>query len=334
MSQNAQPLYRLTFDALDLASRFTPRFANLNKRLAFESACPGDPPPAGVVTVSRWPSMRLPEAIRRRDTHVDGHPDVFQYDPPPPGEVHWHQNFANVDLFAYYAGPLLAQDELQVLEHPALASVREALLERGDSTLVVEGREPTPILIAGVERRCALATGRDSSVGRYSSIYGNAFASADPQTVRSAVTPLRPLRRSNILAIEAPAYGRGRYTRVDIAFVLRTAFTGYLAARLESASLGGGEGPPLVVVHTGFWGCGAYGGNRYLMSLLQIAAAEAAGIDRLEFHAVDQQGFQVFDEALSLYHRVAPGDGRSLSTDALIDAIHDLGFEWGISDGT
>jgi hypothetical protein len=47
-----------------------------------------------------------------------------------------------------------------------------------------------------------------------------------------------------------------------IEFVLATAFTGFSAARLESARL---NPSPVVAIHTGFWGCGAFGGNRVLM---------------------------------------------------------------------
>jgi Poly (ADP-ribose) glycohydrolase (PARG) len=42
-----------------------------------------------------------------------------------------------------------------------------------------------------------------------------------------------------------------------------------------------------VAVHTGYWGCGAFGGNRVLMALLQVLAAGSAGLDQLVFHVGD-----------------------------------------------
>lgn len=39
-------------------------------------------------------------------------------------------NFADPNMFVAYAGPLFAQDEIQVMEHPTLASVREYLLDK------------------------------------------------------------------------------------------------------------------------------------------------------------------------------------------------------------
>ena len=38
------------------------------------------------------------------------------------------------------------------------------------------------------------------------------------------------------------------------------------------------------VIHTGWWGCGAFGGNQELMALLQLLAAEWAGVDEVVFH--------------------------------------------------
>jgi hypothetical protein len=52
----------------------------------------------------------------------------------------------------------------------------------------------------------------------------------------------------------AAPVGSGRYTREEIELVLLTAFTGFAAAR--------GESPvgSRVIIHTGHWGTGAFGG--------------------------------------------------------------------------
>ena len=64
----------------------------------------------------------------------------------------WYLNFAHYDLFCAYGGALFAQDEMQVVEHPALASLRHALLDEGIKPLCVEHGDATP---AGVETVCA-----------------------------------------------------------------------------------------------------------------------------------------------------------------------------------
>lgn len=54
----------------------------------------------------------------------------FKYPDSSQTVHHWHPNFADKHLFGYYGGNLLAQDELQVLEHPILGSIREAIVNR------------------------------------------------------------------------------------------------------------------------------------------------------------------------------------------------------------
>jgi hypothetical protein len=101
--------------------------------------------------------------------------------------------------------------------------------------------------------------------------------------VLRALRPLDPPTTSHVLAMEAPKYGRGRYTRATLLDVIDTASTGFAAAALETA-------PEGATIHTGYWGCGVYGGNRTIMTQLQVAAARIAGIPRVVFHAGDAPG--------------------------------------------
>ena len=71
-----------------------------------------------------------------------------------------------------------------------------------------------------------------------------------------------------------------------MAYILTAAFTGFSAARIESNAVGASE----VVIHPGYWGCGAYGGRRVLMTILQIIAANLSGIDKLVYHTVNENG--------------------------------------------
>ena len=168
-------------------------------------------------------------------------------------------------LFYAYGGSLLAQDELQCAEHPALGSIREAL---GDQALTEEDGVATPVLVAGAERRCNLDTAPNLDAGRPYGLYGNRFAAAPVEQVRAAVTPLRPPTRTNLVAMAAPT-GSARHMRPTLETIAVTAYTGFAAAVHESARLW--PGVP-VEVRTGFWGCGAFGGNRVVMSSLQISS--------------------------------------------------------------
>jgi hypothetical protein len=316
-----QLLSTLERDATELIASHPPIWRDKHKKLVASLSCPPGASHRGRVRVTRWRARELPEQIAASPVVLEARPDVFTYEPAPASELHWHLNFADRRLFVAYGSGLLAQDELQVLEHPALGSVAEAMSALPDQTPLTAEDDPTPILIKGVERRCKLDTAPNFEAGRTYGLYGNRFQRATPEQVRDAVTVLDPPTISNILAIEAPTGYRGHYTAEQIRFVLRTAIAGYAAALAESR----GE----VVIHTGFWGCGAYGGNRELMAALQIIAARAVGISRLVFHAFDADGLDKYRAGEAVANAVA----EVSSLDALVSVIEELGFEWGESDG-
>ena len=130
--------------------------------------------------------------------------------------------------------------------------------------------------------------------------------------------------------MSAPPGGYGCYRAETINAVLETAFTGFRAAVLESRRT---VGPDVkVAVHTGYWGCGAFGGNRVLMALLQVLAGGMARLDSLVFHVGAQGGRAPLDNSL----RLLAGDlatGSPMATLQLVERIEAMGFEWGVSDG-
>ncbi len=326
---------RHVFETHRLVADFPPRLIHPNKRIVYRIACPPGCVHTGRLVFSRWREMTLPDAFpSARQTVFEAREDLFGYEPASKGSaaVEWYLNFADHDLFCAYGGPLFAQDEMQVAEHPALGSLREALLHSGVDPATVEDGEPTPVLILGVERRCAVATDRNAALGRPFGLYGNYFARARPDVIERSVKPIVPPTTTNLIAMEAPAYGQGAYNLEQIHYILRTAFTGFSAAMIES----GRESTrrPEVVIHTGFWGCGAYGGNRVLMTLLQLLAAHLSDVDRLVFHTGHESGSDAFDRAKrALEHDLIPV-GRKPGVSSLLREIEAIGFQWGTSDGT
>ena len=329
------PLYRHSFDAQDLVASFPPRWGHRNKKTVYDISCPAGSSHSGAITVSRWAAMELPASavVDASATEVEMREDVFQYEgaPEPNESIEWHLNFADSDLFVAYASVLMAQDELQVAEHPALGALKEAMPQHGLSTLTVESRQPTPILVRGVERRCVIHTDPNPAEGRPDGLYGNEFARAESDAVERATIPIVPPTTSNIIAIEAPSHGSGVYTVEQIEYVLRTAYTGFSAARLESEHSAGSRVP--VVIHTGFWGCGAYGGNRVLMTLLQLVAAGLSSVDRLVFHTVTPSGVPPFEKAREMFETEFDSGGQPVQVMELLNRIQSKGFEWGVSDG-
>lgn len=334
MSTPPTPLSRQTFNTAQLFLEHPPRLVHPNKQLVYRIACPPGTTHSGMITFSRWQEMDI-SACTIKDTapiQVEHRADYFGYEPIPQNSnaVEWYLNFAHHEAFAFYGGPLFAQDEMQVAEHPALAALREALLKTTIQPLTVENGSATPILVMGVERRCQVATNPNPAEGRPFGLYGNHFARATPEAIRQATKAIVPPTISNILAIEAPVGGHGPYRLSEICYILITAYSGFKAALLESSRER--STPPDVVIHTGFWGCGAYGGNRILMTLLQLLAARMAGITRLVFHTGDASGTPAFQQGLQVMAElVTHSSGKSFFE--LVSQIEAMRFQWGVGDG-
>ena len=130
----------------------------------------------------------------------------------------------------------------------------------------------------------------------------------------------------------APSYGQGAYSLEEIEYILATAFTGFTAARFESAPENSSASAELVV-HTGFWGCGAFGGNRVLMALLQLLAARLSQIDQLIFHTHLPAGSAAFQQAKEILHGDLIPTGNQVGVALLLKQIQEMGFQWGVSDG-
>lgn len=238
----------------------------------------------------------------------------FTYPVPELGDetTHWHLNFADPHLFGFGEGPLLAQDELQITEHPCLASVAYAIEEgahgvAGLKRLTVENDEATPVLVKGAPRRCGLDT---------TGLYGDNFARASPEQVAEATRALDPPTVTNILALAALRPDRGEYTEAQIRALLKRAYTGFRALVLDSER---------GTLHTGYWGCGAYGGNKGLVTAIQLLAAGAAGVEQVCFW----WGFTELDRT-ALTHAIAIAeklDGKTV--EEAIELLASAGYRWG-----
>jgi len=318
------------FNAQDAITKYPPQLSDRNKQILFDISSPPGASHSGTISFSRWNPMALPETVRRGAARPDFQlrTDFFDYGPSSRDSLIWHLNFAHNDLFRFYGGSLFAQDEIQVAEHPVLASLRHGLLDVGINPLTVENGVPTPVLAMGVERRCRVSTDMNPDEGRPYGLYGNMFARASADAIHRATEVIAPPTISNIIAIEAPPYGTGRYTHEQLTYVLTTAITGFSAARLESLDKIPGV---QTSIHTGFWGCGAYGGNRILMALLQMIAACGAEIDSLVFHSGPDS--TEYHEASRLLEGLLPQDQES-NLERLVSRIEAFDFHWGTSDGT
>ena len=144
----------------------------------------------------------------------------------------------------------------------------------------------------------------------------------------------------NIIAIEAPKYGQGLYTPEQIKYILQECYTAYAAAislGTKTSALNNQRNPTSPIktyIHSGWFGCGAYGGNRIIMIILQILAAKMAGIDRLVLHTVTADFRLEINAAETCLRSIFNTNQTALSMDDLIDKIATENFQWGLSNGT
>ncbi len=281
-------------------------------------------PVDGVITMARWEPVELPETRSVGRARLEVREGFFDYRPTQPDAVAWWVNFADPSLFGFADTGLLAQDELQCVEIPALPWARAAWIADGLVPLTVEGDRPTPVTVWGAPRLGHLETGPVPT--RPWGLYGNAFACAPAGPVLAAMSPMEP-NPAPILAMAAPR-GHGPYTAGTVRHILHTATTSFAAAQAATAQAG--LDPSRVEVHTGWWGCGAFGGDRELMALLQLEAADLAGLSTLVFHTGESGGQAPLASARDVRSRL-----RDLvDVSALVQALVGRAYVWGVSNST
>ena len=300
-----------------LLETYPPRWFHINKKLIYEISKPQEPDKNNEIKVKRFLEQASPEFVSLPEIQLSFGNYKYLPNLEKDKTTHWHVNFSDPYLFGFAAGPAFAQDEIQVSEHPVLVSVGTAI-EKGDHGAkrllrsTVEGSLASPILLEGVPRFCTIDT---------EGIYGLLFRDAWEATIREKVTRLTPPNESKILALSAPQGTRGtKYSEDLIERIFRTAFSGFRAAVLNS-----GE----VTVHTGFWGCGAFGNNRQLMTAIQLLAAGAAGLEKLVFWIPSTAFLAHFQDGLEI--------ARELSGFETKKAVKDLagrGYTFAEGNGT
>ncbi|CAF0922063.1 unnamed protein product [Rotaria sp. Silwood1] len=334
----------------DLYENYPPNFENKNKLFIFDLLNNKHtylPSPNKSILFTRWkPFIPIIESNNRSSTVIKFQADVFNYKSDSNSQtIEWYLNFANSDLFAYYGGPLLAQDELQVLECVELAALRQYFIQAintvGSRTVNSDAHNnrsvPTPILISNTERVIELDT---------KDIYGNSFAHANKEQLQHAFKLVEPPQVVNLIAIEAPSYGEGCYTYDQINYILTNCYTGFKAAQIlahkthemntyasKSHDRRPSRSEPNIfrtVIHTGWWGCGAYGNNRQMMLITQMLAAHWAHADEIIFHTQNNEHENDITKARAVFEQLKNGQ----QVREIIEEIIKLNLEWEKSNNT
>jgi hypothetical protein len=145
--------------------------------------------------------------------------------------VYWHMNFGSqTRVFHSYHTTRANPEDIQVLEHPALASMREMLTvtESPHHDTYIPDQGSSPILLRGVPRAVQLQMSQPDT-----------FKTASPDAIHAATQVCRPNVKSNIVAVSYPdnlyeELTTNGYTLEVIVTGLRILFSAYMAVRKES----------------------------------------------------------------------------------------------------
>lgn len=311
----------------NLLEDFPPLYVSERKRYFYGQALKRFGDGDCTLDISRWECGKgdIPLCMDGgTGTKVSAVENYFRYDQDVSSgsKKVWFMNFADFDLFAYYGGPMFAQDEIQTLEHPLLGSVCEMLNKTGMPNLEPTVSEdtnywPRPYLIQNVPWWIRVDTSADRSG---INIYGRNFSNLPMEDVKRKVGVVDGNYFNNIIAVAAPlSWNESRYSSGEIEYILQALVASYGPAKELS-------GEKKCVIHTGNWGCGAFGGNRELMYLAQLYVAHVMGVDEIVFHAVSDD---LFSNARAHLKDLAAMKSLYEAT----ACIESLGYEWGQDDG-
>ena len=323
----------------ELIKNFPPEYQNASKRKYYEKAAYIHRHQKGIIKISRWQfadERKSPLELIQQATVIENDPKFFDYsDNDTEDSRVFYLNFADPLLFGYYDTNLFAQDEIQTFEHPLLASVSEYLEAKKISGLepLTEVKEhtndekhrilhiPTPYIIENVPYWIQVNTNPVLKNGKTANIYGRNFSiaskyaeseteSEDKLIAREifsrAFTLIEREEKHNILAMTAPnsGYGNDLYTEQELILLLTCLLVGFGgAAKCTSESK-----KKECVIHTGNWGCGAFGNDKELVYLMQMFCASVTGISKIVFHGLSITDKAILENARKKLAEVKDGD--------------------------
>lgn len=336
-------IIRKAFETSKLIEKYPPKIKSTNKKIIYDIACPINSNHHGELILSKWSQidcLDMKFKVKSSAAKLIMEENAYQYDHyqfPKPNDIEWYVNFADERLFFGYGTDLFAQDEIQIAEHPSLGSLREYLIanEKEDKRFRPYTRDknsnPTPVLIRGIERRLKISVKPKIEDGRPFSIYGSNFRRADKDMLRNACRVISPPTITNLIAMEAPKYGSGNYSIVQILDIFNTATTAFTAVKIES--LHETKESANIIIHTGNWGCGVYGGNKTLMALLQVISAQIVGIKYLIYHTYDPESTNDYKDAIKLFNSLLMEENKELRIMDILTKIQKFGFRWNVPNG-
>ena len=288
----------------ELLDKYTPDYSFSRKRWLFEQACAVHSKVSGDLEISRW---AFDESVFEKGAgfysgcKISSVPGYYDYKDRSSSERYvWYVNFADYLLFGFYDDSKFAQDEIQSLEHPLLCSVVRYLDDNNlphlpTYTALIRNKVTAPYLVENVPYWISVNTSVTMADGSVHNLYGHNFSTESHDVINAGIKIVQEDLNNNIIAMAAPdSINNGCYSYSDIRYSIETVLTAFSAAAVQADK----KGCKKVVIHTGNWGCGAFGGVPVFSYLCQFIAGSMCGIDELVFHAPVMQDF---NKALALF---------------------------------
>ena len=327
MNDFCRQMGAVVVDVQTLIKEFPPQYISENKKWCFERALAqkaGALSSESQIKISRCCKDddfddSLPSALELPQIITDDR--YFKYEDC---EEDFFMNFADRLLFGFYDADNFAQDEIQTLEMPLLASCMLYLDEKNLPLLkpvTKENKKPTPYIFEGVPYWLRINLSYNGQ-----NLYGRNFRNASKDLLEKAVQVVQEEKLVNIIAARAPACGSGQYTKAQLAEFLESAYCAFRGAVLCNAADSDGSESKPVRIHTGNWGCGAFGNNLTVSYLVQLIAGSFAKTGTLIFHAPDKPTLQ---KAIDLISTLP----SKLTFSQAVDFLFEQKLCWNESDG-
>lgn len=330
---------QLSVKCEELMRDFPPKYDNPRKKAFYEKAAFCHRNQKGIIKISRveFSYEKAGEILmKKNDFDLKWTPKFYDYqnDGKTENDYVWYVNFADPVLFGYYDGDLFVQDEIQTLEMPLLASSMhylDSLNDENFKTLTVETvldietltkkKKPKPYLLENVPHWISVNTMPKLKDGSTVSIYGRNFRTASDEAIENGLNVVQEEIRRNIIAIAAPV-GRDSYKKNEIFQILETLISSFSAAVKQTKE----KRVERCVIHSGNWGCGAFGGNLELAYLCQLFAASVCGVDELHLHGCNES---VLQKAKEKYKEIKD----EIRVHEVVDFLMKQNYQWNESDG-
>lgn len=321
----------ITLKVQELIKKYPPVFESPRKKSYYEKAAYIHRKQKGIVKISRWrfaDERKTKIDLTSQPLEIEEKKTFFDYaDEDTETKRVWYLNFADPLLFGYYNGDLFAQDEIQTFEHPLLGAVVEYLNKKkipGMEDLTLVKRKPTPYLIEKIPYWIRVNTSPVLKDGKIANIYGHNFQYASKEVLEAGIRLIEKEETNNILAIAAPSSGHGNdlYTQYEIQLILKTLLVGFSACARRTSASKRNE----CVIHTGNWGCGAFGNDKELIYFCQILCASVCGVSKLVFHGLSDEDSKILETAKKKL--AEKSDSQNLT-----DFLMAQNYRWHFGDG-